>query len=73
MFMVKKTLADDSFQNTFVYQSRFNTLGFKKDKVADYVLVENQNVSLNLNFFYYMVLLLTLHQMFWMQNRNAIN
>ena len=73
MFMVKKILADDGFQNTFVYQSRFNTLGFKKDKVADYVLVENQNVSLNLNFFYYMVLLLTLHQMFWMQNRNAIN
>ena len=38
MFMVKKTLVDDSFQNTFVYQSRFNTLGFKKDKVADYVI-----------------------------------
>ena len=30
MFMVKKALA--------VCQSRFNTLGFKKGKVADYVI-----------------------------------
>ena len=30
MFMVTKTLA--------VFQSRFNTLGFQKDKVTDYVI-----------------------------------
>ena len=29
---------DDSFQNIFVYQTTFNMLELKKDKITDYVI-----------------------------------
>ena len=42
----------DGFQNLFLYQVTFNALELK----AGMLLVENQKIYLNLDFFHYMVL-----------------
>ena len=44
------------FQNIFVYQPIFNILNLKKAKALIMLLVRNQEVCLNLNFFCYMML-----------------
>ena len=44
------------FQNIFVYQPIFNILKLKKAKALIMLLVRNQEVCLNLNFFRYMML-----------------
>ena len=44
------------FQNIFVYQPIFNILKLKKAKALIMLLVRNQEVCVNLNFFRYMML-----------------
>ena len=46
---------DDGFQNMFVYQPTFDMLEVKKTRTLSMLLVGNQNICLNLNFFHYMM------------------
>ena len=55
-FLGRNSFGDNSFQNTFVYQPKFNTLELKKTRALIMLSVGNQKIYLNLNFFHYMVL-----------------
>ena len=55
-FLGRNSFGDDGFQNTFVYQPKFNTFELKKTRALIMLSVGNQKIYLNLNFFHYMVL-----------------
>ena len=47
-------MCDDGFQNMFVYQATFSTLGLKKEEGYESMLfLGKQKFYLNLNFFYH--------------------